>query len=157
MYWEAELAAARDFFLSPANFDETDPTRFYPAVIESLLRNMSGQTVLHYYSSWNHSACHPKQVTLPIPSWPAHSICCLPSLVPPPARQKSCHRRLHTVTNVPRRNIPSSSLSRCRFSGRGTAHDPITLDPVINEAGSAQLLLAKIPVLGRDCHGLLPD
>jgi hypothetical protein len=28
-YSEVELAAARDVFLSPANFDETDPTRFY--------------------------------------------------------------------------------------------------------------------------------
>jgi hypothetical protein len=134
-YSEAELAAARDFFLSPANFDENNPTRFHPGVIDSLLTNMSGQTVLHYHSRWNPSASHPKQVTLPIPSWPLHSIYAFHRWSPPLARQKS---RLYTVTNAPRRKIPSSSLPRCRFSGRGTAHDPITLDPVINEDGPAQ-------------------
>ena len=81
-YPEVELAAARDFFLSPANFDETDLTVFYPAVIDSPVANMSRQTVLHYHSSWNPSACHPTQITLPIPGWLAHFHLCLPSLVP---------------------------------------------------------------------------
>jgi hypothetical protein len=133
-YSEAELPAARDFFLSPANFDETDPTCFYPGVIDSLLTNMSGQTVLHYHSRWNPSAYHPKQVTLPIPGWPLHSIYAFHHLSPLPARQNFGHRRLHIAMND--LQIPLPSLPQCRFSGRGTARDPITLDPVINEASN---------------------
>ena len=86
-YSEAELVAARDFFLNPTNYDATDPTCFYPAVVDSLLAGMSGQTVLRYYSRWNPSACDPKLVTLPIPGWPVHSICAFHRWFPPLARQ----------------------------------------------------------------------
>jgi hypothetical protein len=61
-YSEAELAAARDFFLSPANFDETDPTCVYPGVIDSLLTNMSGQTVRDVRYRYLHTAKYRRQI-----------------------------------------------------------------------------------------------
>jgi hypothetical protein len=66
-YSEAELTIARDFFLSPIYIDEDNPARFNPTVIDSILTNMSGSSVLKYNSSWNPEAPYLEQVILPIP------------------------------------------------------------------------------------------
>ena len=117
-YSEAELVAARDFFLNPANFDATDPTRFYPDVINSLLTNISGQTVLHYYSSWNPSACHPNQVALPIPGWPVHSICAFHRWSPPPASQKSLSSKITYGHERSTQKGPSNKSSAASLYGQ---------------------------------------
>jgi hypothetical protein len=44
-YSEAELAGARDFFLSSVYIDEDNPARFNPTAIDSILTNMSGPIV----------------------------------------------------------------------------------------------------------------
>ena len=48
-YLEAQLAAARDFFLSPIYIDEDNPARFNPITIDSILTNMSGSNRYNAY------------------------------------------------------------------------------------------------------------
>jgi hypothetical protein len=83
-YLEAELIAARDFFLSPIYIDEDNPARFHPTAIDSILTNMSGPSVLKYNSSWNPGAPYLEQVILPIRGWPLHSIYAFHRWHPPP-------------------------------------------------------------------------
>jgi len=126
-YSEAELAAARDFFLSPIYIDEDNPARFNPTVIDSILTNMSGSSVLKYNSSWNPGAPYLEQVILPIPGWPLHSSYAFHRWHPPRHRQDS--KRTPRISNGTHRSMPFSSRHPVsRLGGRGTAHDPIIID-----------------------------
>jgi hypothetical protein len=126
-YSEAELAVARDFFLSSVYIDEDNPARFNPTAIDSILTNMSGLSVLKYNSSWNPKAPYLEQVILPIPGWPLHSSYAFHRRHPPPHRQDS--KRKPRIGNGAHRNMPLSSRHPVsRLGGRGTAHDPIIID-----------------------------
>ncbi|KAF4635747.1 hypothetical protein G7Y89_g2342 [Cudoniella acicularis] len=138
-YSEVELAVGLDFFSSPDYIDEANAARFHPTAIDSILTNMSGLTVLNYYSSWNPAASRPEQVIKPIPGWLSHAIHAFHRWQPASDYQKPRHRRdvkrTSRVSNRVRESIPSSGrLPLSRFSGGGTTHDPIILDSIVDEA-----------------------